>query len=239
MALENPFANPLTMTNFLLWVITTIVAFVIAIICFNMFYMKKEFDKVEKRNVLTWGFFFVLITVANFITMLWRFWVHEDLFLVIDILERIANVLIICSILIKTIHAERSINKLKYYRGYYFTPMLIVVVIVEILVPPVWIKMISPFQIFFLIIIMVGYTIFPLIYLYVAYKGVEGKLRWNAFKVSAGATLIGLGLLIRPQNLIGYLMFPIVEIFIPVFAISAPVTVIVGMILIFDSIRTL
>ncbi|MHC1590474.1 MAG: hypothetical protein ACXQS8_00135, partial [Candidatus Helarchaeales archaeon] len=70
-------------------------------------------------------------------------------------------------------------------------------------------------------------------------KSSDNELRLNALKVSAGAVFIGLGVVIRPQNLIGYVNIPPVCFFIDWFYITAPISIIIGTILIYDSFRKL
>ncbi|MHA1145766.1 MAG: hypothetical protein ACTSRW_13585 [Candidatus Helarchaeota archaeon] len=230
-----PLSNPLLLVNFILWCSNTILAFVVVSICFYKDVKREDLDDIEKRNLRTWSAFFLILITANVLTLIWRFLMAD--FLIINILERISNVLVISASFIKIIHVEKVINKMKYYKGYYFTIILAIVIFILAFIDPNLLKVVSPFQTFFIAISFAGYSIFPIIYFYVSIKSSDNELRYNGLKVSAGAVFIGLGVVIRPQNLIGYVNIPPVCYFIDWFYITAPISIIIGIILIYDSFR--
>ena len=108
-------------------------------------------------------------------------------------------------------------------------------VVLMILISPNYLKIINPFQIFLLVMMGAGYSIFPIIYLYIAIKS-DKSLRMNSLKVSAGSIFIALGLLFRFPNLTGYLgISSFLDTLIYYVNITAPISIMIGVFLIFSS----
>ncbi|NVM27325.1 MAG: hypothetical protein HWN65_00675 [Candidatus Helarchaeota archaeon] len=98
-------------------------------------------------------------------------------------------------------------------------------------------KDIGLLQILFLILIALGYVMFPLIYLYVAKKS-TGKARLDAFKVNRAAILLFFGYLFRPENLIEYgKLSSLMETLVNALFIVSPITIVIAALLIYDSFR--
>ena len=231
MSLDNQFV----FINFILFYIALSLVLVFSIITIVYYYKKKdELEDSDKKSVFSWMLFFIIIVIQLFIMSLWKFWI-TDVFLA-NILERIANTLVFLAMLIKVIDIERSCNKLDYYKGYWFSIVSGISMSISILIDPVILKVISPFQMVFVAMMFCGVAIFPIIYFYVAIKSL-GNIRTNALLVSAGAVFIGLGYLFRPANLIAYRVDPILNILVDYLYITFPISLMIGFTLIFISMR--
>ncbi|MHC1591147.1 MAG: hypothetical protein ACXQS8_03605, partial [Candidatus Helarchaeales archaeon] len=129
-----PLSNPLLLINFILWCSNTIIAFIVVCICFYKDLRRDDMEEVEKRNIRTWSAFFLLLITANILTLTWRFYISD--LIIINILERISNILVIIASLIKVIHAEIIVNKMGYYKGYFFTIILSIVALILAFIDP-------------------------------------------------------------------------------------------------------
>ena len=117
-------ADPLFLiSNISLWVFATILSLIMALYCLIIL-RNRDIEGTERRNLITWAIFFLILTISNIVTLYWRYAVSD--FLIIEIFERTTNVLIIIASLSKVIHVEISINNLGYYRGYWSTILLII-----------------------------------------------------------------------------------------------------------------
>ena len=227
-----PLDNQLVWTNFLLLIEATLFSFIIALICFN-----KSKERGEKegsgrdKNLAIWGYFFLILAFANILILLWRFAFTENI--VVDIMERASNALFYFAVFIRVLDIEKRVFEKK---RYYFSIILVAVVLINILVPPDFLKTISVWQVVFLVIVTVGYSVFPIIY-FQLYRKSSGDIRSNALKVTVGACVLALGYLFRPENLVAYRTTPLLNIVVDIFYITAPIAIIIGAFLMYDSFR--
>ncbi|MHA1275873.1 MAG: hypothetical protein ACTSQI_05335 [Candidatus Helarchaeota archaeon] len=233
--------DPLMSANFTLWICITILILYIAIFSFRgARSLQTTIDQSQKKNLRRWGYFFLLLTISNILILTWRFAFSNGI--ITDILERSANALFYCACFIKVVDIEKSLiesDSFPRYTRYYFSSIVCITILINIIVPPRSLKIISPWQITFLLIVTIGYSVFPIIYFYVSRKS-SGKVRFDALKVSIGAIFLALGYLFRPENLIAYYgMSNFIDTVINLFYLTAPIDIVVGVLLIFDSYRRL
>ncbi|MHA1788919.1 MAG: hypothetical protein ACTSXT_06785 [Candidatus Helarchaeota archaeon] len=223
-------------TNVYLFISVIIIeSILLMIVLYNYNKKKTKYDGTTRRNIIIWGYFFLIIIITSIIILIWKinynYWDYE----IKDIVERISNILIFLACLIKVYDVEKVLNESKNYKGYYFSILMLIVMIIMVFISPSLLKTISIIQIILIIFIFAGFSIFPIIYLYLAVKS-GGEVRYNSLKVSAGAVFIGLGFLFRYENLIGYLNInPILDQLIDFLNITSPISIIIGIILIFWS----
>ena len=139
--------------------------------------------------------------------------------------------------LAKIIYLEYVMHQMEYYKGYIFSILISIVIGLIFFFDIDYIKEIGPLQYIFLTLIVVGYSVLPILYFLLCLKTV-GRSRLNAFEVAAGAVFLGLGLLFRPSNLEGYYnITPLMDTLINYTYITAPISLLLASLLIFESIR--
>ncbi len=140
------------------------------------------------------------------------------------------------SILIKILNIERGINRSKFYRGYYFSTLEIITIIMGVVIYPV-IREVGVIQIIYIVLSTAAFAVFPGIFLYLTFKS-SGEARVKGFLVFIGTGMIGLGLLFQPQNIEQYAMlYPTYELIILIATIACPFLITLGVLLIFRSYR--
>ncbi len=192
---------------------------------------KGESNEVEKSNKKTWALFFLLVTIDGVVMLAWKLPVSGDT-LVLNLIERVFNAVFFLAAFLKVVNIEKSINNLKFYKGYWFSFVSLVNVCLNIFIDPFFLKTISPFQVVFIIIIFFGFAIFPIIYLYVAMKS-SGDIKAGSLKISAGAVFLGLGFLFRSENLEAYVSLGgLIPDLLPYLNFTSPISVLIGLVLI-------
>jgi len=226
--------NPLLWTNFILWISSTILALFVAMICFNR---SKRSEDIQKRTFNTWTYFFVLLAVSNLLILVWRFAISDAFW--VDILERTSNVLFYAAIFIKVNDIEKSVIQSGWYKRYYFSAISLIAIFVNAIVQPSILKIISVYQVVFLVLVTVSYAVFPIIYFYVAIKSSD-RIRRGALQVCVGSIFLALGYLFRPENLEAYrVISPALNNLIDSLYIIAPVGIIFAIFLIYSSFKNI
>ena len=195
-------------------------------------YIREELKRLKEErinvyNLITWAIFFVIICVSNILKCVSLAFIingqNADAPIIL-ILYRIRIVIIYTAFLVKILYLEYVLKSQKFYKGYIFSIIISIIIIILILVDPSTLMEIGAFQIIFIILIFTGYSLLPILYFYLAIKTV-GQSRKNALKVSAGAVLLGLGCLFRPENLGGYIgISDLLDILIGYTYITAPIS---------------
>ncbi len=223
------FEDLLFTTNYVLW--GGVIAFALCLCIMAFRKGRGESNEVEKSNKTTWALFLLLIAIDGGIMLAWKLPVSGDA-LFLNLMERAFNSVFFLAAFIKVVNIEKSINNLKFYKGYWFSIVSAVNVCLNLFIDPDFLKTISPFQVVFIIIIFFGFAIFPIIYLYVAMKS-SGDIKAGSLKVSAGAVLLGLGFLFRPENLDAYVSLGgLIPGLLPYLNLTSPISVLIGLLLI-------
>ncbi len=227
--------------NLIFWVVNIILTlFIIVYIVYKVYLKKNKAYRKEMGlnlyNLITWLIFLGLVLIANILTVLFRFAISEpDL---IYLLERISITLVYIAILIKVIFLEYLLNKLKHYKGFYFSVISLITLILILLVDPSKFIEIGLLQAIILVFVVLDYSFLPLLYFILSIKS-KGETRMKAFQTSAGAVFLGLGLFFRPSILEGYYgISELLDMLINYTYITSPISIIIAMILIFNSFRS-
>lgn len=216
-----------------LWLSCVIITFLIALLTLIRYTsIRSVMEKFQKENILTWTIFLLSIAIANTLNIIWRFVIVDtEIAASVDFISRI---LVHLAILTKIINIERGINHSDFYRGYYFTILYIISIIYGIIISP-FITDVGIAQIIYLVISLIGFIVFPGIFLYIALKS-SGTARRNALYVVIGAILLGAGLLFQPRNIAEYFVAdPNFELIIISFTILSPLAITLGILLIYLS----
>ena len=94
--------NPLLWTNLLLWICNTALVVWIGIRSFKLTQEKgANIDESQKRNLQTWGYFFLILAISNILILTWRFVVSDIYF--VNSLDSTANALFYIACFIKVL----------------------------------------------------------------------------------------------------------------------------------------
>ncbi len=201
--------------------------------------LKRESDKTLKINFLTWAISILVIEIMLILKLVTFGFFQEGLITteIFMFYQSIIIVLAYVAFLVKIVYLENIMHKQEYYKGYIFSILICIVIAIILVVGIEFIIQISPLQILFLTLIVVGYSVLPLLYFILCLKTV-GQTRRNAFKVAAGSIFLGLGLLFRPGILDGYIgITNLLDTLIYCTYITAPISLFLASFLIFDSMR--
>lgn len=228
-------SDALSILDVFLWTICVGLFFVFSLYtCFRLIHSPNyEASALQKKNSLSWAIAFLLLGISNILNLLWRYVISELEFR--QMVDNLSVLLVNVALFIKIFQTEYTINKYKFYRGYYFSVATIGLLIFTTLVTPEVLRVNEIYQIVYLILLMIGCSIFPLIFLYLAIK-LKGKARIMAFRVLTGAILIAIGLLIQPHNMERFLTgIPNQSLLLDMFLILCPCMIILATIMIFRS----
>ncbi|MHA1148677.1 MAG: hypothetical protein ACTSR8_10575 [Promethearchaeota archaeon] len=183
---------------------------------------------LQKRNALTWAVAFMLLGIANLLNLLWRYTIDDNYMrLIVD------NLSVFCvnlALFTKILHTEYTINRYEFYKGYYFTIATAALMFFTTIVTPEAVRTIGFYQNIYLILLTVGGSIFPLIFLYLAIK-LKGKERQLAIRMLAGAFLFMMGLLFQPHNIEPFLIaykWPEIDSWLLIFLFLCPILIIIA-----------
>jgi len=193
-------------------------------------------EKFQRENILTWMIFLFFVGIANTLNIIWRFVIINEQYA--ETIDYISIILVYTGIFIKILNIERSINRSNFYKGYFFSIILMATIIYAIVANPIALKEFSIFQIIFLILMIASFTVFPGIFLYLSLKS-TGDARKNAFMVVIGSLALAGGLLLQPQNTVDYadMLAADPELLLSFFTILCPILTTIGVILMFSSYR--
>ena len=216
--------------SIIIYLINIALSLSIAIIIINKLYISKKFSKEEDfhhyNDLFSWEIFFIFIGIENVVKIIST---------IITLNTEISNLLLKIRILIiffpfwfKIVHLEKIMDKITYEKHglAVIIPFAIVLILFFTNLPTV-----------ILILVFLGTTLIPFLILTLFLKN-TGSTRKTTFKVFAGSVFIGLGLILRPEILIEYkIISKIFDLLIDLSNITAPSFLIIGTILIYDSLR--
>lgn len=214
----------------ILYFISVTLSVTFALLIINKLYISKKFTKERDfhfyNDLFSWEMFFFFIGAENIIKILSVFFLTNNE--ISNLLLRIRILILFFPFWNKIIHLEKVMNKITYKRHYFagVIPFIIVILLGFTNLPN-----------FVLIMIFFGTSFIPYILLVIFLKNLEATKKKMA-KIIFGAIFVGLGCIIRPEILVGY---PVItrttDLLINITTITAPVSVITGLLLIFDSFR--
>jgi len=201
--------------------------------------LKRETDKIVRLNLQTWAIFVFVIEVGLILKLV-TFNLYQEGQVTTEMFEIYQTIIIVLAyvaFLVKIVYIETIMHKQEYYKGFIFSILICVVIAIILIVGIESIIQIGPLQYLFLTLIVIGYSVLPILYFILCLKTV-GLSRRNAFEVAAGTIFLGLGLLFRPALLEGYFgITDFLDTLINYTYITAPISLFLASLLIFDSIR--
>jgi len=203
----------------LVYLVNVVLSILIALMIINKLYISKKFSKKNDfhfyNDLFSWEIFFFFIAADNLLKILSVFLQVDDLNS--DILLKIRILIVFIPFWSKIIHLEKVMDKITYERHYIggIIPIIMIILLIITGLPNgilVWIFFISTFIPYLLFIIFLRNSGTPI---------------KKSLKLISGIIFIGLACTLRPEML---------DIFI-VMSIAAPIALIIGTLLILDSIR--
>jgi len=227
-------SDPFAALDITLWIICISVSLIVAIYTiYKLKYDPKEINDLQYKNATTWALTFLFLALANTLNLIWRYNLSDDDFgLTID---NLSVFLVNLALFIKIFQTEYTINKYEFYKGYYFTFATIGLMIFTVIMTPQALRQVSPFQSIYLILLIAGGSIFPLIFLSLAIK-LKGKERQMALRMLNGGMFLAVGLLFQPHNIDVFIIeYEYYELIYNLFLILCPIFLSLAIIIILSS----
>ncbi|GAB4322414.1 MAG: hypothetical protein Kow0069_27130 [Promethearchaeota archaeon] len=221
--------NLLERLNLVLWSVATTLTFIMALLS-HATARSSALEPTERRGKLSWAAFFYTLTGADVLLVAWKYFVGDAI--LVSALERTSNAGFYVASLFKVADVEASIKRAGKWRGHPFSVALAAILVVVAVADPEVYKRPGGLQVLFGTLACVGFAIFPLVYFYVSLKA-RGAVRWDAFKISAGAVFVGLGYLFRPANAVYYRVTPTLDLLVNWLNFTSPTSVIIGVVLVY------
>lgn len=213
-----------------LYLVNTILSLIFALTIIDKLYISKKFSKEKHfhfyNDLFSWELFYFFIAFENMVKILT---------LLLPLNDQISNLILRIRILIffmpfwnKVIHLEKVMDKITYERHYLagLIPMILILAIGFTNLPNI-----------ILIILFFSTTFSPFLIFFIFFKN-SGTTIKKTSKIIFGAVFIGLGYIFRPEILDGYVgISETLDLLIMLTNISAPISFILGTLLIFDSFR--
>lgn len=214
----------------LIYIVNLILSLTLALIIIDKLYISKKFSKEKDfhfyNDLFSWEMFFIFIGIENIIKIF-------SLFISSNI--EISNLFLRIRVLIfffpfwtKIFHLEKVMDKITYERHYFagIIPLIMVLVLGFTNLPNI-----------ILILIFLGTTFCPFLIFFIFFKN-TGTKRIKTLKIIFGAIFIGLGYAFQPEIMDEYIgISKILDVFITLTNITAPLSFIIGLLLIFESFR--
>ena len=209
------------MISTILYAVIAALSIMFALLIINKLYISKKFTKERDfhfyNDLFSWEMFYFFIGIENILKILSAF--ISVNYEISHLLLRIRILFLFFPFWSKIIHLEKVMNKITYERHYFagIIPLVMVLLLGFTNLPN-----------FVLTMIFFGSSLIPFILLVIFLRNSEVTKKIT-FKVIFGAIFIGLGCIIRPET---------TDLLINITTITAPVSLIIGVLLIFDSFRT-
>jgi len=204
----------------ILYFVSATLSMVFALLIINKLYISKKFTKERDfhfyNDLFSWEMFYFFIGAENIIKILSVFISTNNE--ISDLLLRIRILILFFPFCNKIIHLEKVMNKITYERHYFagVIPLIIAILLGFTNLPN-----------FVLILIFLGTSLIPFILLFLFLKNSDATNK-RTVKIIVGAIFIGVGCILRPETL---------DLLKNITNITAPVLLIIGVLLIFDSFR--
>ena len=225
-------------------ILETVLLGIFCYIIMYRLYIKEEIKNRETErgninNLITWALFFLLMGIGHILKIINSInSINGTTPISIEkFLDKVGLICIFSGFLTKIIYLEHEIITMELYKKYIFSIILSFVLLFIIIIDYDVITEAGIIQVIFLALVVIGYSVLPSLYLYLAIK-TEGKSRIKALEVSIGALFFGLFSLLQVDNAVGYYGgSQILDIAIELMYITGPAGVILACLLIFDSFR--
>ncbi|MHA2180443.1 MAG: hypothetical protein ACXAAH_03360 [Promethearchaeota archaeon] len=204
----------------ILYFVSATLSILFALLIINKLYISKQFTKERDFHVyndlFSWEMFYLFIGVENILKILSVFVSANSE--ILELLFRIRILILFFPFWIKIIHLERVMNKITYERHYFAGVITLVLVIL---------LGFTNLPNFVLFLFFIGTSFIPFMLLFIFLKNSEATQK-RIVKIIIGAIFILLGCIIRPE---------LTDLMKNITSITAPVSIIIGVLLIFDSFR--
>ncbi len=226
--------DPLSPFDISLWIFSIALAYGFAIFTvLKHIKNEKELRKLQKVNVFTWAITFALWGTSNILNIIWRYAVNDVA--LSSAVDNVSVLFVNIGVLFKIFSTEYSINRYGFYKSYYCTPALIGLAAFTFLVSPEILRTIGPLQVIYLVLLVVGVSIVPLLFLYIAIK-LKADERKMSLRILIGYAFLFVGLLFQPHNTINYtIALSMPEVLANAFLIICPILISLGIIIMFKS----
>jgi len=215
----------------ILYAVSAVLSIMFALLIINKLYISKKFTKERDfhfyNDLFSWEMFYFFIGTENIIKILSVFFLTNSE--ISDLLLRIRILILFFPFWNKIIHLEKVMNKITYERHYFagVIPFIIVILLGFTSLPN-----------FVLIMIFFGTSLIPYIILVIFLKNLDATTKIT-IKINIGVIFVGLGCILRPEILTGYSVITgTTNLLINITNLTAPDSLMIGMLLIFDSFRT-
>lgn len=224
----------ISVLDFSLWVLNVYIIFtIVSFILYRYLKNRKEWEKSQKQNIITWLILLICIGVANTLNIVWRFLISDVQ--IADFIDYSSFLILYIGFFIKILYLERGINRSEFYKGYYFSIGWLIVIGFAIVANPLTLKQFGIIQILFFVFIFFSFGELFVLFLYLAIKA-TGEARKNALKMFIGAFLLGTGLVFVPQNVGEYFIgTDFYDIWMVLVRVTSPFLISLGVILIYIS----
>ncbi|MFX1317265.1 MAG: hypothetical protein ACFE9T_15490 [Promethearchaeota archaeon] len=220
----------LVMIGTLIYMVNLSLSLILATIIIDKLYISKKFSKEKDfhfyNDLFSWEMFYFFIGIENIIKIFSLF---------ISSNTEIANLFLRIRVLIfffpfwtKIFHLEKVMDKITYKRHYFagIIPLIMVLVLGFTSLSDIVI-----------IIIFFFITFIPFLIFFIFYKNTGTSIN-ETLLIIAGSFFIIFGYIFRPEILDGYVgVSETMELLIALTNITAPISFIIGMLLIFSSYR--
>jgi hypothetical protein len=211
----------LVIISAMLYSISAVLSIIFALLIITKLYISKKFTKERDfhfyNDLFSWEMFYFFIGSENIIKILSVFITSTSE--MSELLFRIRILILFFPFWNKIIHLEKVMDKITYERHYFagLIPLIMVLLLGF-----------SNLSNFLLVMIFFGTSFIPFIILKMFLKNSDATKK-STVEIILGSISIGLGYIFRPET---------TDFFINVTNITAPVLLIIGVLLIFDSFRT-
>ncbi|MHA1985150.1 MAG: hypothetical protein ACW98D_00790 [Promethearchaeota archaeon] len=204
----------------ILYLVSATLSIVFALLIINKLYISKKFTKKRDfhfyNDLFSWEMFYFFIGTENLIQILSLIMAINNETL--DFLLRIRILILYFPFWNKIIHLEKVMDKITYERHYFagIIPLIMALFLGFTNLPN-----------FILIFVFFGTSLIPFLFFFIFLKN-SNATKKKTVKIILGAIFIGLVGIIRPDT---------TDLLANITNITAPVSLIIGVLLIFDSFR--
>lgn len=214
--------------GFTLYIANIVFSLFISISIIERLYISKKYNKEDNfhlyNNLFSWELSFILISISNVLQIISSMITNNYVFSIIML--KISILLIINVFWGNIIHSEKVMDIITYERHILagFIPMIMLIVLFFL-------------NLEFIILIFLLISLFPYIIITLFLKN-TGQIVKKSINICFGAIFIGMGLIFHPEVLKSFIGFQTIpENLLSMMNIIAPISFIIGTMLIFNVIR--
>jgi len=220
----------LVLIGVMLYLVNGILSIILTMIIIDKLYISKKFSKENHfhfyNDLFSWEMFYIFIGIESFLKIFSLFLSFNSV--ISYLLLRVRILIFFFPFWTKIIHLEKVMDKITYERHYFagVIPLIIALVLSFTNLPNI-----------ILIFIFFCTTFCPYLFFFIFFKN-TGTERKKTLKIIFGAMIIGFGIAFRPEIIDKYLgIAEILDLLIILTNITAPLSFIIGSVLIFSSFR--